>query len=116
MSELYTAFGDMPDAVPADAFLTNVLIYWFTGTAGSSLRLYYENAHDPEAWSPKANSGVPTGVTVFARDEVAIRRFAEGGNTIARWSEIDSGGHFAVLEVPQVWAKEVAGFFDSVRG
>ena len=28
-----------------------------------------ENAPDPEAWSPKANSGVPTGVPVFGFDE-----------------------------------------------
>ena len=116
MSELYTTFGDTPEAVPADAFLTNVLIYWFTGTAASSMRLYYENAHDPEAWSPKANSGVPTGVAVFARDEVAIRRFAEGGHTITRWTDLEAGGHFAAMEVPEMWAKDVIGFFGSLRG
>ena len=74
---MFAGFGDKPDAIDADKFLTNVLVYWFTGTAASSIRLYYENAHDPEAWSPKPNSGVPTGVAVFARDEVAIRRFGE---------------------------------------
>jgi pimeloyl-ACP methyl ester carboxylesterase len=107
-------FGDSPKAIDPDKFLTNVLVYWFTGTAASSIRLYYENAHDPEAWAPKPNSGVPTGVAVFARDEVAIRRFGEPGNTIVRWTELDTGGHFAALEVPEVWAKEVAAFFKSL--
>ena len=111
ISELFTAFGDTPDAVDKDKFLTNALVYWFTGTAGSSIRLYYENAHDPEAWSPKANSGVPTAVAVAARDEVAIRRFAEPGNTIVRWTELEAGGHFAALEEPQIWAADVAAFF-----
>lgn len=115
LGDMFAGFGDSPDAVAKDKFLTNVLVYWFTGTAASSIRLYFENAHDPEAWNPKPNSGVPTGVAVFGRDEVAIRRFAEGGNTIARWTELDSGGHFAALEVPQVWAKEVASFFDSLK-
>ena len=111
LGDMFAGFGDSPDAVDQDKFLTNVLVYWFTGTAASSIRLYFENAHDPEAWSPKPNSGVPTGVAVFARDEVAIRRFGEPGNTIVRWTEMDSGGHFAAMEVPEVWAGEVAAFF-----
>jgi pimeloyl-ACP methyl ester carboxylesterase len=57
ISELFTSFGDRPDAIDLDLFLTNFLIYWVTGTAASSTYLYYENAHDPSAWAPKANSG-----------------------------------------------------------
>lgn len=116
LGDMFAGFGDSPDAVEQDTFLTNVLVYWFTGTAASSIRLYYENAHDPEAWSPKPNSGVPTGVAVFARDEVAIRRYGEEGNTIVRWNELASGGHFAAMEVPEVWAGEVAAFFAGLRG
>ncbi|WP_406873222.1 epoxide hydrolase family protein [Aminobacter sp. P9b] len=116
LGDMFAGFGDSPDAVEQDTFLTNVLVYWFTGTAASSIRLYYENAHDPEAWSPKPNSGVPTGVAVFARDEVAIRRYGEEGNTIVRWTELASGGHFAAMEVPEVWAGEVAAFFTRLRG
>ena len=115
LGDMFAGFGDSPDAVELDRFLTNVLVYWFTGTAGSSIRLYYENAHDPEAWSPKPNSGVPTGVAVFARDEVAIRRYGEPGNTIVRWTEFASGGHFAAMEVPEVWAGEIAEFFTSLQ-
>lgn len=114
ISELFTSFGDRVDAVPMDRFLTNFMIYWFTGTAASSIRLYYENAHDPEAWSPKANSGVPTGVAVFGFDEVPIRRYGETSNTIVRWNEFDVGGHYAVLEVPEVWVGDVRGFFAQV--
>ena len=28
-----------------DHLLTNVMLYWLTGTAGSSARLYYDNMH-----------------------------------------------------------------------
>lgn len=111
ISELFTSFGDRPDAVGRNAFLTNVMVYWFTGTIASSMRLYYENAHDPEAWSPKANSGVPTGVAVFGFDEVPIRRYGESSNTLVRWTEFDVGGHYAVLEVPDVWVGDVRAFF-----
>eukprot|EP00873_Tetraselmis_striata_P032179 jgi/Tetstr1/452443/TSEL_039479.t1 len=115
LGDMFAGFGDSPDAVEQDKFLTNVLIYWFTGTAASSIRLYYENAHDPEAWSPKPNSGVPTGVAIFGRDEVAIRRYGETGNTIVHWTELDTGGHFAAMEVPEVWAGEVAAFFSNLK-
>jgi pimeloyl-ACP methyl ester carboxylesterase len=114
ISELFTSFGDRVEAVPMDRFLTNLMIYWFTSTAASSIRLYYENAHDPEAWSPKANSGVPTGVAVFGFDEVPIRRYGETSNTIVRWNEFDVGGHYAVLEVPDVWVGDVRGFFGQI--
>jgi pimeloyl-ACP methyl ester carboxylesterase len=115
MSELFTSFGDRPGAVDPDAFLTNFLLYWFTGTAGSSIRLYYENAHDPESWAPKARSGVPTAVAVFGHDEVAIRRFGAAANMIVRWTEFDRGGHFASLEAPDLWMADVQSFFESVR-
>lgn len=115
ISELFVSFGDRIEAVPMDAFLTNFMIYWFTGTAASSMRLYYENAHAPGAGAPKANSGVPTGVSVFGFDEVPIRRFGEASNTIVRWTELDVGGHYAVLEVPEVWTSEVRAFFAAIR-
>lgn len=114
LGDMFAGFGDSPDAIDLDKFLTNVLVYWFTDTAASSIRLYYENAHDPNAWTPKPNSGVPTGVAVFARDEVAIRRFSEDGNTIVRWTELDEGGHFAAMEVPEIYAAEVVAFFSSL--
>jgi epoxide hydrolase len=83
--------------------------------AGSSIRLYYENAHDSGAWAPKANSGVPTAVAVFGHDEVPIRRFGEAANTIVRWTELERGGHFASLEVPELWTADVQSFFASLR-
>lgn len=114
ISEMFTGFGETPDSVDIDSFLTNFLIYWFTGTAGSSIRLYYENAHDPAAWALKANSGVPTAVAVYATD-VAIRRYGEQGNTIVRWTEFEKGGHFAALEVPVAFADDLRAFFAELR-
>ena len=113
-SELFTSFGDRVDAVALDDFLTNFMVYWFTGTAASSVRMYYEAAHDPQAWAPKANSGVPTGVAVFGFDEVPIRRYGEASNNIVRWTEYDVGGHYAVLEVPDIWTSSVQEFFASL--
>jgi epoxide hydrolase len=116
ISELWTSFGDLPEAIDRDAFLTNFLIYWFTGTAASSMRMYFENAHDPAAWAPKANSGVPTAVAVFKNDEVPIRHFGEQANTIVRWTEFGDveAGHYAAIQAPAVLAEDVRSFFESL--
>lgn len=113
-SELFTGFGEKVGAVDDDTILTNAAIHWFAGTAASSIRHYYENAHDPNAWAPKANSGVPTAVAVFQEADVPIRKFSEDANTIVRWTEYEKGGHYPVLEVPEVWTKDVREFFRSL--
>jgi pimeloyl-ACP methyl ester carboxylesterase len=56
------------------------------------------------------NSGVPTGVIVFAHD-VAIRRYVETANTITRWVDVDQGGHFAALEEPAILTADIREFF-----
>jgi microsomal epoxide hydrolase len=108
--------GGLPhEAVDRDQLLTNVTLYWLTGTAGSSARLYYETARS-RAWSPVARSTVPTGVAVFPREIApAIRRFAEPANNITHWSEFDRGGHFAAMEVPDLLVGDVREFFRPLR-
>jgi len=108
--------GGLPDeAVDRDQLLTNVTLYWLTGTAGSSARLYYEGARS-RSWNPRAVSGVPTGVAVFPR-EIAqpIRRFADLSDNIVHWSEFDRGGHFAAMEVPDLLVGDVREFFRPLR-
>jgi pimeloyl-ACP methyl ester carboxylesterase len=114
-SELFSGFGEKAGAVPDDAILANATAHWVAGTAASSMRHYYENAHNPNAWSPKSNSGVPTAVAVFEEGDVPIRRFGEEANTIVRWTEYAKGGHYPAIEVPGVWTNDVREFFSGLR-
>ena len=98
------------DAVDRDRILTDVSIYWFTGTAGSAAHTYYERFNDPAMWIPKDRGTVPTGVAVFTTD-VTLRRFADQLHNVVRWSEFDRGGHFAALEAPDLLAADVRDFF-----
>ena len=98
------------DAIPRDEILADVSVYWFTGTAGSAANLYYEAMHGGDWPTP---SGVPTGVAVFAED-VAIRRYAERANNIVHWSDFETGGHFAALETPGLFAGDIRAFFASL--
>ncbi|BCJ67511.1 epoxide hydrolase family protein [Polymorphospora rubra] len=98
-----------PDKViDRDRLLTNVMIYWLTGTAGSAAYVGYAQEHGWDAQA--ANSGVPTGAIVFAHD-VGIRRYAETEHTITRWTDVDRGGHFAALEEPALLSADIRDFF-----
>lgn len=89
------------------------MIYWLTGTAGSSAYVGYAQE---SAWGEtKQPSGVPTAAIMFAHD-VGIRRYAEAENTITRWTDIEGrGGHFAALEEPQLLVGDIREFFRKLR-
>jgi pimeloyl-ACP methyl ester carboxylesterase len=111
-TEWFDDYGLHAGALSMDAILTNVTLYWLTGTAGSAARLYREGAG---AWGKKAEfSAVPTGVAVFPGDS-SIRRFAEHDNTIVHWSEFDRGGHFAAMQAPDLLVGDVRTFFRGLR-
>jgi epoxide hydrolase len=100
------------DAVDRDRLLTNLMLYWLTGTAGSSARTYYENMH--AGFVPPQPVTVPVGVAVFAGD-YAIRRYGEQGNNIVHWTEFDRGGHFAAMEAPDLLVGDIRAFFHELR-
>jgi pimeloyl-ACP methyl ester carboxylesterase len=102
------------DAVDKDDLLTNVSLYWFAGSAGSSANLYYEMAHDPAGWAPKPRSTVPTAVALAKGTDITIRRFAERDSVVTRWTEFDRGGNFLSLEQPAAYAADVRAFFTSL--
>ena len=94
-----------------DRHLANVLLYWLTRTATSAAdniyAAYGELFADPA--HAFADSGVPTAVIAYAEDP-SIRRFAEQGNTIVRWTDVDDGGHFAALEQPESLVADLREF------
>jgi epoxide hydrolase len=111
-TEWFDDYGYHVDAVGRDAILTNVTLYWLTGTAGSSARLYKEGA---ATWGRKVElSTVPTGMAVFPGDST-IRPFAEREHTIVHWSEFDRGGHFAALQAPDLLTGDIREFFRRIR-
>src|SRR5262245_44262377 len=97
----------------ADFALTNVMLYWLTGTAASAARLYYENAHATPATEPTT---IPIVLAAFGGDFSGIRRFAERDHkNIVHWSVFDQGGHFAAHKVPDLLVGDVRTFFRPLR-
>jgi len=113
----WTDSHDRPeDAVDRDHLLTNVMLYWLTGTAGSSARIYYERAHAHYRGAPPEPSATPTAVAVFPHDNfIPLRHIAEQTNTIVRWTEYNRGGHFPAMEQPDLLVIDIREFFRQLR-
>lgn len=111
----WTDNGGAPeDAVDRDLLLTNVSLYWFTNTGGTSANLY---RGADATWGMPSVSTAPTGIAVFPKEIAApSRALAERDNPkIVRWTEFDRGGHFAAMEEPDLLVGDVRAFFRGLR-
>ncbi|WP_448616332.1 epoxide hydrolase family protein [Modestobacter sp. URMC 112] len=71
IAERFAEWTDPASELDRDQLLTDVAVYWFTRTAGSSAQLYWETRHAPAGeWS----RDVPTGVAVFPHELVPPTR------------------------------------------
>ncbi|MFD7629011.1 epoxide hydrolase family protein [Streptomyces sp. NPDC059851] len=133
------------DSIDRDRILTEVSLYWLTGTAASAAQVYYEEI-SANAWSEAAAddwstdsgvSGVDTtqdtgwgnGQDDWAADrrgtvptavlvstqDVTVRRWAERDHNVVRWTELDHGGHFLAMEAPDLLVSDVREFFGEAR-
>jgi pimeloyl-ACP methyl ester carboxylesterase len=108
--------GDPERAIPLDAMLADISLYWFTGAIGSSFWPYWARMHGP--WPVRDGAiTVPTGYAAFPREilrpprSMAERVFTD----IRRWTVMPRGGHFAALEQPEALAAEIRAFFGPLR-
>ena len=123
--DLFRAFSDCGGEIESrynrDQILTNLTIYWVTATIGSSMRGYYDFEHFEIPPPPGTRVQVPCGFAVFADSHRPgsarpPRELAEHAFNITRWTNMPRGGHFAVLEEPQLLAEEIREFFRPLRG
>jgi hypothetical protein len=102
------------DAVDRDAILTDASAYWLTGTIGSSIRRYYEDAHTTE--QPQGPTTTPIGVAIFPYDFQSIRKFADRDHSnIVSWNRYDRGSHFATRDATDLLVADIRAFYRPLR-
>ncbi|WP_329447519.1 epoxide hydrolase 1 [Streptomyces sp. NBC_01426] len=107
--------GDVERSFTKDEILTNVMVYWLTGTIGSSMRTYRANAAIPLAQHARRVE-VPSGFSLFRGDVVRPpRAWLERTTNVVRVTEPARGGHFAAFEEPELYAEELRTFFRPYR-
>lgn len=108
--------GQLEQAISRDDLLTNISIYWFTETIGSSFRLYLESRLRPMQFQPGQRVLPPLGVAQFPAElPMPPRTWVERVYNVQRWTLMPKGGHFAALEQPQALAEEIRAFFRPLR-
>jgi pimeloyl-ACP methyl ester carboxylesterase len=119
--------GDVERRFTKDELITYIMIYWVTGTIGSSFLPYYDILHrGAPRWmlglasdwirsklrGPRA---VPAGFALFRSDIHPPREWAERFFRVERWTEMPRGGHFAAHEEPELLAEDIRAFFRPLR-
>jgi pimeloyl-ACP methyl ester carboxylesterase len=111
-------FDGQKEGLSKDDILDNVSLYWFTKTAVSSARLYWEAAQNAKGgfFDPR-NVTIPVAVTVFP-DEIyaapkswAVKAYPK----LVYFNKVDKGGHFAAWEQPEQFSKEMRAAFKTFR-
>ncbi len=110
--------GNPEDALSIDAMLDDISLYWFTNTAASSARIYWENTQSGRASFSAGRIELPMAASIFPREIFCPpKEWAEAlWPNLFYWNELDKGGHFAAFEQPKLFAGEMRNAFKSRRG
>ncbi|WP_131744830.1 epoxide hydrolase family protein [Frankia sp. Cppng1_Ct_nod] len=107
--------GDIESAFTKDELLTNITLYWITQTINSSARYYYENTGPGRMVDPPKVE-VPTGYAMFPGEHYKMPlAWAKDNFNLVHSVNMAKGGHFAAMQVPELFVEEVRGFFRGYR-
>jgi hypothetical protein len=112
-------FDGKSEGLTRDDILDNVSLYWFTNTAISSARLYWDTARISTGGGFFDVRGVkiPVAVSAFP-DEIyaAPKSWSEQAYPkLIYYNKPAKGGHFAAWEQPASFTSEVRAAFKSLR-
>ncbi len=107
-------FNGQSEGLTREDIVDNITLYWLTGTAISSARLYWESKLP--FFDPKGIT-IPVAVSAYP-DELyqAPRSWTERAYPkLIYYNKLDKGGHFAAWEQPKLFAEELRAAFKSLR-
>jgi pimeloyl-ACP methyl ester carboxylesterase len=128
--------GQVERRFTKDQLLTTVMLYWVTGTIGSSFRFHRDwalgAASLPEALAEALadRAEIPPGVVAPLRrgeriqvpaalalfDYPCPREWAERAyGDLRRFTDMPRGGHFTAMEEPELLAEDLCAFFRGLR-
>lgn len=105
--------GNVESRFSKDELITNLMVYWVTGTAPSSVRMYYDFTREP---LKTGRIERPVGMLMSTKDlfPAAPREFGERLFNVRHWVETNTGGHFLEWEEPELVARDLQQFFGEV--
>jgi pimeloyl-ACP methyl ester carboxylesterase len=107
-------FNGQSEGLTREDIVDNITLYWLTGTAVSSAKLYWESKLP--FFDPKGIT-IPVAVSAFP-DELyqAPRSWTEQAYPkLIYYNKLNKGGHFAAWEQPKTFAEEMRASFKTLR-
>lgn len=103
---------------PKEDLITTALVYYLTNTGGTSSRYYWECRGNP--WTPSHDRfpvvGVPTAVSIYPGEIYKPpMTWTSKYFNLQQYRVHNDGGHFAPLEVPDIYVDDVRTFFRTLR-
>jgi pimeloyl-ACP methyl ester carboxylesterase len=103
---------------PKEDLITTAAVYFLTNTGGSSSRYYWECLGNP--WKPSHTNfpvvSVPTAVSIYPGEIYKPPIvWTEKYFNLQQYRVHNDGGHFAPLEVPEIYVDDVQTFFRNFR-
>jgi epoxide hydrolase len=107
--------GDFLTAVDRNTFLTDVTLYWVTGTVGSAMRIYREHRLTAGESAPHPRLETPVAYADFPKEVFACPlSWITGTYNVVQRTAMPKGGHFAALEQPDLLLDDIRKFFPKV--
>lgn len=102
--------GDIESRFSKDQLITNLMSYLVTDNVMSSIWMYHGLTLETLSPGPVT---VPTALAKFPAElyPMPSRAIAERQHNVARFTEMQAGGHFAAMEEPDTFAADVIAFF-----
>lgn len=106
------------DRFDFDQLLSNVMLYWTTGTITSSMRIYFEYFQSftsgiyNQIFDGPVPNEVPVAIVNYRHEILYVPRIIAQSKypNISLWINHEQGGHFAAMELPQEYANDVEKF------
>ncbi len=111
--------GDLESCHCKDDLLTNIMLYVVTNSFNSSTWIYYGRREEGGRYlvgDDGRTVTVPTGCALYPAEMMCWppRSYYERMYNITHWNTMKKGGHFAAMEVPEIWLDDVRAFFRTI--
>lgn len=108
--------GDVESRFSKDDLLTQICVYWFTETIGSSVRMYFEHEYDETAKWPREKIHTPARLFLTTEKvDLCPEAWARRAYADLSYGAAPKGGHFLAAEEPGLLAEDIRQFFRRFR-
>jgi microsomal epoxide hydrolase len=114
--EKFHGWSENYKKIDQNLILDNIMIYWVTQTITSSMRTYYEFVHVYGLRNSEDFIDQPTGYVAFPYDlSISPKSWLSQKYNLIRYTIEPNGGHFASLEEPAAFLKDLRGFIQDLK-